>query len=408
MTRSTPAWRPMALAVRSLSPVSITTSIPIFCSSFTACGLSSLITSATAIIPASIPFFKNIRGVFPSSASFSAWLFIFSDISVWLCANFRLPPFTSASPTFPSRPFPGSALNSLTGICSACFSAPYATIAFANGCSLLLSSEYANFNSSSSEVPSAASTSVTFGSPLVMVPVLSNATISTFPVSSRETAVLKRIPFFAPIPFPTMIATGVASPKAQGQLITRTEIPLARAKPTLSPAISHTITVSTAMEITAGTKIPETLSATFAMGALVAAASLTIRMIWESVVSSPTRVASQRIKPDWLMVAAETRSPACLSTGILSPVRAASFTALFPSNTTPSTGIFSPGRTTNTSPMRTCSTGTSVSFPSFSTTAVFGDSFIRLFKASVVFPLERASNIFPTVISVRIMAADSK
>ena len=65
------------------------------------------------------------------------------------------------------------------------------------------------------------------------------------------------------------------------------------------------------MEITAGTKIPETLSATFAMGALVAAASLTIRMIWESVVSSPTRVASQRIKPDWLMVAAETRSPAC-------------------------------------------------------------------------------------------------
>ena len=49
--------------------------------------------------------------------------------------------------------------------------------------------------------------------------------------------------------------------------MTRTEIPLARAKPTLSPAISHTITVSTAMEITAGTKIPETLSATFAMGA---------------------------------------------------------------------------------------------------------------------------------------------
>ena len=60
------------------------------------------------------------------------------------------------------------------------------------------------------------------GFALVMVPVLSNATISTFPVSSRETAVLKRIPFFAPIPFPTMIATGVASPKAQGQLITRT------------------------------------------------------------------------------------------------------------------------------------------------------------------------------------------
>ena len=40
--------------------------------------------------------------------------------------------------------------------------------------------------------------------------------------------------------------------------------------------------------------------------------------------------------------------------------------------------------------------------------AVFGASFIRLFRASVVLPLDLASSIFPTVISVRIMAADSK
>ena len=56
--------------------------------------------------------------------------------------------------------------------------------------------------------------------------------------------------------------------------------------------------VITAMEITAGTKKPDTVSAIFAMGALVAAASLTILMIWDRVVSSPTRVASQRRKPD--------------------------------------------------------------------------------------------------------------
>lgn len=37
-----------------------------------------------------------------------------------------------------------------------------------------------------------------------------------------------------------------------------------------------------------------------------------------------------------------------------------------------------------------------------------GDSFIRLLRASVVLPLERASSILPTVIRVRIMAADSK
>lgn len=40
--------------------------------------------------------------------------------------------------------------------------------------------------------------------------------------------------------------------------------------------------------------------------------------------------------------------------------------------------------------------------------AVFGASRIRLFKASVVFPLAWDSSIFPTVMSVRIMAADSK
>ena len=45
---------------------------------------------------------------------------------------------------------------------------------------------------------------------------------------------------------------------------------------------------------------------------------------------------------------------------------------------------------------------------SFRVTAVLGASFIRFFRASVVLPLERASSILPTVISVRIMAADSK
>ena len=53
-----------------------------------------------------------------------------------------------------------------------------------------------------------------------------------------------------------------------------------------------------AIVITTGTNIPETLSATFAIGALVAAALLTIFMICESVVSSPTRVASHFINPD--------------------------------------------------------------------------------------------------------------
>ena len=62
-----------------------------------------------------------------------------------------------------------------------------------------------------------------------MVPVLSSARISVRPTDSSEAAVLNRIPFRAPTPLPTMMATGVASPRAQGQLMTSTEIPLAKA-----------------------------------------------------------------------------------------------------------------------------------------------------------------------------------
>ena len=160
--------------------------------------------------------------------------------------------------------------------------------------------------------------------------------------------------------------------------------------------------------MTAGTNTPDTLSAILAIGAFVAAASLTIWMICESVVSSPTRVARYLRKPDWFTVAAETDAPGALSAGMLSPVSAASLTALVPASTTPSTGMRSPGRTTNTSPVCTCSTGTVTSAPSRSTVAVFGASSMRLRSASVVLPFERASSVLPTVMSVRIMAADSK
>ena len=144
------------------------------------------------------------------------------------------------------------------------------------------------------------------------------------------------------------------------------------------------------------------------MGALVAAASLTIWMTWDRLVSSPTRVARQRRKPDWLRVAEDTGEPGSLSTGMDSPVSAASLTALSPSRTMPSTGIVSPGRTIKISPFCTRSMSMVSSTPSRSTLAVLGASFIRDLRASVVRPLDLASSILPTVISVRIIAADSK
>ena len=91
------------------------------------------------------------------------------------------------------------------------------------------------------------------------------------------------------------MATGVARPNAQGQLMTSTEIALAMAKLNGRPAINQPIRVSREMPITAGTKMPDTLSAILASGAFVAAASDTVLMICASVVSYPTRVARHRI-----------------------------------------------------------------------------------------------------------------
>ena len=75
-----------------------------------------------------------------------------------------------------------------------------------------------------------------------------------------------------------MIATGVARPKAQGQLITSTEMARERAKVTVSPRASHNTNVRIAKTMTRGTKTPLTLSAVLAKGALVEAASCTSRM----------------------------------------------------------------------------------------------------------------------------------
>ena len=55
-----------------------------------------------------------------------------------------------------------------------------------------------------------------------MVPVLSTITVSTLWSFSSVAASLMRIPSLAPFPTHTMIAVGVARPRAQGQAITRT------------------------------------------------------------------------------------------------------------------------------------------------------------------------------------------
>ena len=282
-------------------------------------------------------------------------------------------------------------------------------MASARGCSEGFSREAATHRSSSSVTPGAGRQSVTTGLPWVRVPVLSSTTVWTVCRVSSASADLIRMPFSAPLPVPTMMATGVANPRAQGQEMTSTATPAVRAWVTSPPvAMSQTAAVTTAIAMTTGTNPPATLSASLAMGALEEAASSTRRIIWASVVSSPTRVARKVKEPDLLMEAAATLAPGSFSTGRLSPVRADSSTEEAPSVTTPSTGMRPPGRTTMRSPTATSSTGTSTSAPSRSTMAVLGARSIRRVMAWLVLPLERVSSHLPRVIRVRIMPADSK
>ena len=61
------------------------------------------------------------------------------------------------------------------------------------------------------------------GTPSVRVPVLSKTTVSMVPACSRYSADFIKIPFSAPFPVPTIMAVGVARPRAHGQAMTSVE-----------------------------------------------------------------------------------------------------------------------------------------------------------------------------------------
>ena len=190
--------------------------------------------------------------------------------------------------------------------------------------------------------------------------------------------------------------------------MTSTDIPRERASSKLYPRYNHTRTVTRAIHITTGTNTALMSSANLAMGGLVAFASSTRAIILARVVSEPTCVALNLSTPSPFIVPVLTLSPGCFGIGMLSPVSMDSSTYDFPSITTPSTGIASPGFIITTSPTFTDSTETSTSSPFRSKVAVLGARSISLLTASVVLLLETASKYFPTVIRVRIIAQDSK
>ena len=119
------------------------------------------------------------------------------------------------------------------------------------------------------------------GFPSVKVPVLSVMITFTFSISSKASAFLIKIPFLAPLPIPTITDIGVAKPKAQGQATMRTAKALTKAKiARFSPPKKYQNTkVKTEIAITTGTKILETLSVSFWIGALLLLAEFTISII---------------------------------------------------------------------------------------------------------------------------------
>ena len=217
------------------------------------------------------------------------------------------------------------------------------------GCSLPDSSRAASKTSSFSEYDESVFTSVTTGMPLVIVPVLSSTAISALPASSRAVAVLKSMPAFAPLPLPTMIATGVASPSAQGQLITKTLMACLSEISIFLVTLIHTTKTSNATKMTVGTNIPDTLSAVFAIGAFDDDASSTSFTMPARVVFSPTFLALTVTNPLTFVVPDMTDDPTVLSMGMLSPVTEDSLTEVSPETISPSAAKFSPGRTTNKS-----------------------------------------------------------
>ena len=144
------------------------------------------------------------------------------------------------------------------------------------------------------------------------------------------------------------------------------------------------------------------------MGALLACASSTIRMIWASAVPAPTRVARKRNRPVLLSVPPMTSEPARFSTGMDSPVSMDSSTADAPSITSPSVGIFSPGFTMTVSPTITDSAGTSISAPSRITCAFAGFKSMSLRTAAEERFLIISSMYLPSSTNAMMTALTSK
>ena len=227
-------------------------------------------------------------------------------------------------------------------------------------------------------------------------------------VLCRTSIPLMTIPICAARPLPTINAVGVAKPSAHGHAMMRTLTAAVKALVESPSKNIHAANVARLIPKTVGTKMLETLSATRCTGAFVACASRTSLAMRANVVSEPTRVARTNNRPFWLTVADVTGSPGSTSTGTLSPVIMLMSMLLVPSATTPSAAIFSPGRTTKMSSMRTTDAGMETSCPSRNTVAYFAPIANKDRRASPAEFFARISRKRPNKMNAVTVAPTSK
>jgi len=232
----------------------MTTSRPIAFIRRIASGLSGFSTSATATRPNSFPSATAYIGVLPSSARRSATSPNPPRSTPSDSTMRRLPAWTTTSPILARMPWPGSASKSEASSSLAPFEDAPRTMAWPRGCSEPCSADATSRSSSSSSTPSAGSASVSSGLPSVTVPVLSSTTAPILWAVSSASPLLIRMPCSAPLPVATMMAVGVASPSAQGQAMTSTEMKIRSAKAMSRVAMYQATAATSAIAHTAGTK----------------------------------------------------------------------------------------------------------------------------------------------------------
>jgi indolepyruvate ferredoxin oxidoreductase len=411
-TFSMPTILAISSAVRLLSPVSMTGSIPRDLSAAMASFAPRFGASSSPIAPTTLSSTEISTAVLPSLCNFS------TAGSETAPTKSGLPTFIVMPPYFAVTPLPGVDEKSSASFGSTPLFCAWLTIAFASGCSDQRSAIATNSKTCMScltpdgKVATFCSciTSVTLGLPSVRVPVLSNIATETLLSVSMASPPLNMTPFDAPLPMPTIMAVGVASPRAQGHATTRiaTAGIIAESGAPGDATKYHARNVAIATAITAYAKYPATLSTIFCIAGFLPIASSTSLTTCDRNESAPTLAALTSSMPSLLTVPPITPSPAFLCTGADSPVAIDSSTADSPWTTVESTGTRSPGLTTMRSPGWISSIGLSISEPSFFfTLAVFGWSSSILRIIELVLPFVLISRYLPSMMNVTTSAEAS-